>query len=494
MHRKHSNVSVNTFLIYVTDFLGQPTRPPEFALSHSPVPENDVERVDAIDELGILGSCASPEFDAVTRIAADILDCPIALISIVARDEQWFKSNIGLNATGTPREVAFCAHTIMDNTPLIIPDARQDERFKDNPLVLGEPNIAFYAGVPLCIDNSKNLGTLCVIDNKPRNLNDSQISLLKSLAEIVEGQIIAFRSQRDLNAKTRDLERSTFFLEQIKKLTRVGGWEIELEPLSLTWTDETKRIHEVPKEYTPELETAIDFYAPEARPTIQAAVERAMKEGTPWDLQLPLITAKGNRVYVRAIGSPIHDNGKMTGLIGTFQDITEQKRVEKRIRESEKIAQEKSASLLAILDNMDEGVSVFDADGRLETWNDRYLEVFGKPADEVMSGVSFRTLLEFEQSRGEFPGDIDTHIADLTRKLDQGETAAYEFQLVTGKHISSMHAPLPNGGWVGTHSDITEQVKTAEIHKHASFHDALTGLPNRLAFKERLEAFGKKNA
>ncbi len=461
-------------------------------LSTFPVPNNDAERTAAISELGILNSGTSPEFDAVTRIAADILDCPIALISIVAKDEQWFKSNVGLGVAGTPREVAFCTHTIMDDVPLIVPDARSDDRFKNNPLVLGEPNIVFYAGVPICLGRNHNLGTLCVIDSKPRELNVTQVGLLRNLAKIVEAQIKALQIQRELKSKTDALERSTSFLEQIKKLTGVGGWELELDPLSLTWTDETKRIHEVSEDYLPQLETAIDFYAPEARSIIQAAVESAMNEGIPWDLELPLDTAKGNRICVRAAGAPIYKHGTMTSLIGAFQDISEQKRVEERIRSSEKIAQEKTASLLAILDNMDEGVSVFDANGRLVIWNARYLEIFGKPTNEVRTGVAFRSLLEMEQSRDEFHGDIDRHIEDLTHKLQRGETAAYQFQSANGKSISSMHAPLPGGGWVGTHNDITEQVMAAEVHKYASFHDALTGLPNRLAFNSKLEEIEEK--
>ncbi len=144
-----------------------------------------------------------------------------------------------------------------------------------------------------------------------------------------------------------------------------------------------------------------------------------------------------------------------------------------------------------VIDSMAIGVSVFDADGTLTVWNKKYLEIFEKPATEVYPGVPFRTLLQHEKDRGDFPGDIEAHISDLVAKLNRNQTVTKEFRTRSGKVISSTHAPMPGGGWVGTHLDISAQTRAVERIEHAALHDALTGLPNRMAFDTRIgEMFG----
>ena len=145
--------------------------------------------------------------------------------------------------------------------------------------------------------------------------------------------------------EANELERAVFLLEQIKDMTGVGAWELQLNPTALTWSEETKRIHEVPSDYVPELDAALDFYAPEARPTIQHAVECAVSDGVSWDLELPLITAKGKRIWVRALGSPLYDDSGLVSLVGAFQDITKHKLSEGRIRRSEENAHKTSVEL-----------------------------------------------------------------------------------------------------------------------------------------------------
>ena len=140
----------------------------------------------------------------------------------------------------------------------------------------------------------------------------------------------------------------------------------------------------------------------------------------------------------------------------------------------------------AVIDSMAVGVSVFDRDLNLTIWNQKYIEIFEKPLSEVYPGVPFRYLLQCEKGRGDFPGDIDQHLADLTRKLQRNETVTAEFRTRKGKVISSTHAPMPGGGWVGTHLDISAQALATERIEHAALHDVLTGLPNRLAFNARM--------
>jgi GAF domain-containing protein len=133
----------------------------------APMPENEDDRLRALAALGVLDTSPEADFDEITRLASVLCRRPIALISFVDRDRQWFKSRVGLDASQTPRDVAFCAHAIGQSGLFEVVDADADPRFRDNPLVTGPPGVKAYAGVPLLTTDGLALGTLCVIDHKP---------------------------------------------------------------------------------------------------------------------------------------------------------------------------------------------------------------------------------------------------------------------------------------------------------------------------------------
>ncbi|OAV43163.1 ATP-binding protein [Lewinella sp. 4G2] len=153
----------------------------------APLPANERERLLSLNSYALLDSLPNDEYDDLVTIAAEICGTPISLISLVDDDRQWFKANYGLGGvTETSRDVAFCAHNILDpDNVLIVPDARKDERFADNSLVTGSPNIAFYAGMPLVTENGFALGSLCVIDTVPRELTEVQLKALRALGRQV---------------------------------------------------------------------------------------------------------------------------------------------------------------------------------------------------------------------------------------------------------------------------------------------------------------------
>ena len=154
-------------------------------------PENEAARVQALQGLNLLDSAPEERFDRLTRLAKRLFNVPIALVTLVDKDRQWFKSCVGLDATETPRDVSFCGHAILQNELLLVPDAREDLRFHDNPLVTGAPNIRFYAGYPLTVPHGNKMGTLCLIDTKPRELDDEERALLRDLAEMAEQELTA---------------------------------------------------------------------------------------------------------------------------------------------------------------------------------------------------------------------------------------------------------------------------------------------------------------
>jgi len=157
----------------------------------APKPENESARVATLRTLRILDTPPEERFDRLTRLARYMFDIPIALVSLVDENRQWFKSCAGLEARETTRDVSFCAHAILNDDILLIPDARADSRFHDNPLVTGEPRIRFYAGQPLTITNGAKLGTLCLIDTRPRLFDVEQRGLLRDLAHIAEQELAA---------------------------------------------------------------------------------------------------------------------------------------------------------------------------------------------------------------------------------------------------------------------------------------------------------------
>lgn len=149
------------------------------------LPENEKRRLEKLQQYRILDTAPEDAFDRITRIVAKTIGVPIALVSLVDRDRQWFKSRHGLDALETPRELAFCAHAILGDKVFVIEDASLDDRFADNPLVAHDPAIRFYAGAPLKTVDGLNIGTLCAIDRQPHKLSDDHRQLLEDLAHLV---------------------------------------------------------------------------------------------------------------------------------------------------------------------------------------------------------------------------------------------------------------------------------------------------------------------
>ncbi len=155
----------------------------------APLPENEVQRLRSLHALDILDTPPEERFDRLTRVARRLFDAPIALMSLVDADRQWFKSRPGLDFPESPRDYSFCTHAILGEGVFVVPDALQDDRFRDSPLVTSFPEIRFYAGCPVRAPDGSPLGTLCVIDHEPRDIDDDDVEALRDLAAMAEQEL-----------------------------------------------------------------------------------------------------------------------------------------------------------------------------------------------------------------------------------------------------------------------------------------------------------------
>jgi GAF domain-containing protein len=200
------------------------------AAKQAPTPE--AARVAALEKYAILDTEPEQAFDDLTLLASYVCTTPIALISLVDENRQWFKSKIGLSVSETPRQVAFCSVAIQQPDVMVVPDTLQDERFRDNPLVVSEPRIRFYAGAPLINEDGQALGTLCVIDQKPRDITPEQKEALLALSRLVLAQLEFRRNLTLLKEALTDRthaehERERELVKLQQTLTRVLGLRIQ---------------------------------------------------------------------------------------------------------------------------------------------------------------------------------------------------------------------------------------------------------------------------
>jgi len=183
-------------------------------MNGTPQPSNEAQRLTALRRYQVLDTQPEESFDAIVRLTAQICKTPISLITLVDEARQWFKARVGLDLTQTPRDIAFCAHAITGEKLCLVPDALADERFRNNPLVLGEPRIRFYAGMPLITADGCAVGTLCVIDQKPRHdLTEHERQSLQLLARETITQLELRRASMELSETKRALQDINVELE-----------------------------------------------------------------------------------------------------------------------------------------------------------------------------------------------------------------------------------------------------------------------------------------
>jgi PAS domain S-box-containing protein len=311
-------------------------------------PAREQARLDALHAYRIVDTAPEAPFDRLTRFAAALCEVPIALVAFADDDWQSFKSVVGVEMHGTPRSMAFCTHTIEARRPFCVPDTLLDPRFADHAFVVGPPFIRFYQGLPLITEHGDAIGSLVVIDTRPRALTPLQLQGLEVIAEQVVGQLdYRLRRLQELAAR-QALEREQSLVETAGRIALLGGWEVNGPANEVLWSDVVCRIHDRPPGTRVSLEQAFAYYAPPWREQIQSAFEACRQRGTPVDQVLQIITATGRTVWVRVTAEAVHgERGEIVTVRGAFQDISAQRTAAEHSR---RLAERLTATLESISD------------------------------------------------------------------------------------------------------------------------------------------------
>jgi diguanylate cyclase (GGDEF)-like protein len=295
----------------------------------------EARRVALLHDYRVLDTPPVAALDRLCQIASLLLDIPIALISLVDSDRQWFKARVGLDAQETPRDMAFCAHAIMQEGMFLVEDAAADPRFAQNPLVTGNPDIRFYAGVPLTVEEGMRLGTLCVIDRRPRHLSDDHRAVLEELAQLATAELKRAALERQMKLELRRtakraaklkryMQRSSF----VSQLANVGWWEYAPGSDRVDWSREVYRIHEVDSTYDLTPTALLAFHPPSVRDAVADAHRAAAAGGGPIHYEQPIVTGAGNARWVKVVGEAFVANGDVVRVAGAISDITDLKNAE----------------------------------------------------------------------------------------------------------------------------------------------------------------------
>lgn len=297
---------------------------------------NNEKRLKALQEYQIMDSGQEKEFDDIVELASAFYGTPISAITLLDNYRQWFKSKVGLNVASTPIEHAYCRHAIQNpNEVMVVEDSLLDKRFCENPLTTGDPNIRFYAGAPLVTSDGVALGSLCVIDKKPRSFSQEEARMLKVLANKVmrmlelRKQNIEQRRQIDTAKEKLNLILSRY--AEAQKTAHIGNWDFNVRTQELYWSPEMFMLL-LKQEATTDRGNLAQWEAlihPEDKIVVRKAMEEALATHKPTTAEFRIIS-EGCETWLLGRADIIYNaKGKIERIYGTLQDITERKQAEK---------------------------------------------------------------------------------------------------------------------------------------------------------------------
>ena len=437
---------------------------PLFDSPVAPLPLNEGERVRSLSRTELLDTPPDERFDTFTRLAARLFSVPIALVTLVDSERQWFKSAVGFSqGGGTDRDTAFCAHAILDPTrPLVVADARLDPRFADNRLVTGPEGIRFYAGAPVLDAAGRALGTLCILDTNPRHLSPAEI---ESLCDLAFGVSAIIRVE-EANAARRESEENY-------------RWSVALSPQSQWVADTQGNILEVGPQMLHQLGMSLNEargygwmrgIPAEERPAAEHAWRHSLRTGERLDLEFHLRMADGSLRWVRSRAAPRRDEaGRVVRWYGTIEDIDDRKQVELAVEEARR-------RLETVLESTTDLVAFFDHD-----WRATYLN----PRLQMMADYSVLLSKALWDAMPDLRGTKVEHHLRLAK--EEGQPTGCEWYSERMEAWIEIHAyPTPQGVSVFMRN-ITEQHRLRERLLHQAQHDPLTGLPNSTLLQDEVQ-------
>lgn len=449
----------------------------------APRTPDEAERLDALERLGVLDTAPEPVFDDLAWSAARLCETPIALVSLLDAHRQWFKARCGLDVSETPREIAFCAHTILGDGLLEVPDALEDERFATNPLVLGAPGIRFYAGVPLSGPDGHRYGSLCVIDTRPRRLDALQREALARVAALVSLQL----QQRRQLLRAQDREKAlTHMLETmpdgvvccdasggINRFNQVARQWFGIEP------DASPMVH---------WERDVGCFRPggeEPMPAEELPLVRAWRGEHIRDAEM-VIKARdqaARTVSCNAVSLTTRD-GRPAGAVVVMHDVTTLKAANDRLLQSEE-------RWRATLDSIGDAVLTTDNVGVVTFANPAAATLLGRAVEDAV-GQPLAALSSQAQSGGLGVDDLvklvlgagSARMSGVVTELQRpdGTRAVVES---SGALIRSVDGPV--SGAVLVLRDVTQARELAERISHHESRDSLTGIHNRAEFERAFQ-------
>jgi|GEM_PF-525578 len=416
----------------------------------APTPANEAKRLEALRYFGILDTPAEEAFDDITKLASEICNTPIALISLVDTNRQWFKSKVGLNVSETARDIAFCAHAIHQKEILVIPDTTHDSRFAQNPLVVDNPNIRFYAGAPLISSDNFALGTLCVIDRFPRDLSKFQLEALERLARTSIRLIEMFRDKHDLAERISMEAKIRSRVSIATKAANIGVWEWNLKDNSLLWDEEMYRLYGISQNsFHGVYEAWANGLHPDDRERATAEVQKAAKDAGKFDTTFRVVWPSGEIRTIKAYAECRFDKaGLPESLVGVNWDVTK-----------ETNAIEKTTSLTAKLQNIlrftPVGIFQTDRTGLCIFTNDRW---------HVLTGLSEQQAQGDGWASALHPEDRSKVLTEWNQSIHENREFSLEYRFIRPDqsviHVIGKAVPVldQNGnvqGYLGSIEDIT---------------------------------------
>lgn len=293
--------------------------------------KTEPERLATLHSLNLLDTPSQECFERVTRLCTELFDCSVALISLVDSDRQWFLAKAGLDVCETSRDVSFCSHAIAAGRNLLITDAREDDRFCNNPLVTDAPHIRSYLGQPIVAYDGSLVGVLCVIDQRPGHFDEKHLGQMSVLGKIVEDLIEAHQERIEsayylahLSERSDRLEKSNRVFAQAEKVAKIGSWEMNIETGKMAYSDESYAILERNSAPILRMVDALDIYDPADRPMVEKAIAEIISgEGTS-SIEALIVTPSGHKKRIKVMGEylkPTIDHPAR--LVGIIQDVTE---------------------------------------------------------------------------------------------------------------------------------------------------------------------------